>query len=154
MGSSSIVEAVQATDNGRQPWNEYFMQLAEQIATRATCERLKVGCVFTRDNRILATGFNGALSGRDHCLDKGCLIHNSHCVRSVHAESNAIAQAAQHGVSLQDSILYVNFLPCIYCYGIVLAAGCKTVVYGEKYGTTPMQMYFDLQGMSRLEQVK
>jgi dCMP deaminase len=154
MGSSSIVEAVKPTTDGRQPWGNYFMNLAECVATRSTCSRLKVGCVFVEDNRILTTGYNGALPGRKHCDEVGCLLHENHCVRGPHAEQNAVAQAAQHGVSLKDSTLYVNFLPCIRCYVLVLAAGCKAVYYKEKYGTTPMDIYYQLQGMSRLEQVK
>lgn len=154
MGSSSIVEAIKPADTGRQPWNDYFMDMAVHVSSRSTCDRLHVGAVFVKDTRVLATGYNGALPGRKHCQEIGCLMHNNHCVRTVHAETNAIAQAAQHGVSLQDSTLYVNYLPCISCYAIVLAAGCKAVYYKEQYGSTPIQMYYDLQGMSRLEQLK
>lgn len=153
MGSSSIVEAIKPTTDGRQPWGNYFMQLAEVIATRATCERLKVGCLFVRDNFILSTGFNGALPGHRHCTEVGCLLHEGHCVRACHAEINAIAQAAKHGVSLENSYLFVTHLCCIKCYVSVLAAGCSRVYYRSNYGTADMKLYYELQGMSRLEKV-
>jgi dCMP deaminase len=154
MGSTAISEAIRPSDNGRQSWDEYFMQLAESISTRATCSRLKVGCLFVRDNRILTTGYNGALPGHKHCEEIGCLLHESHCVRSVHAEENAVAQAAQHGVSLANSYLYVNHLCCIKCYKLVLSAGASRVYYRQSYGTAPMDLYYQLQGFSRLEQIK
>ena len=151
MGSSSIVEAI---NTNRIPWNDYFMNLAREVAKRSTCPRLRVGAVFVRDNRILCTGYNGSLPGRQHCDDVGCLMHEGHCCRCVHAELNAICQAAQHGVSLDDSWLYVTHLPCISCYKPVLAAGTSRVYFGEAYGTADMGLYRQLQGMSRLEQIK
>ena len=154
MGSSSIVEAVKLSNSGRQSWDDYFISIADTVSTRATCERLKVGCVFVRDNFILSTGFNGALAGQRHCIEVGCLLHEAHCVRSAHAEINAIAQAARHGVSLENSWLYVTHLPCIKCYVSVLATGCSRVYYRHNYGTADMKLYYELQGMSRLEQVK
>jgi dCMP deaminase len=154
MGSTAIAEAIRAPDNGRQSWDSYFMDLAESISTRATCERLKVGCIFTRDNRILSTGFNGALPKRRHCTEVGCLIHEGHCIRACHAEQNAVAQAAENGVSLKDSSLYVTHLCCINCYRLVLAAGCSHVYYHQSYGTAEMKYYYALQGMTRLEQIK
>lgn len=154
MGSTAIAEAIKPKETGRQSWEDYYMGMAEYISTRATCSRLKVGCVFTKDWRVLATGYNGALPGRDHCDDVGCLIHEGHCIRCVHAENNAIAQAAKHGVSLEDSWLFVNYLPCIGCYKNVLAAGCARVYYRHTYGTADMKFYRELQGMSRLEQLK
>lgn len=154
MGSATIAEAIRPPDNGRQSWTDYFIGLAEHIATRSTCERLKVGAVFTRDSRILATGYNGSLPGREHCSDVGCLLHKDSCIRTVHAETNAICQAAQHGVSLQDSWLYVTHLPCISCFKNVIAAGCSRVYYREFYGSVEIAVYRGLQGMTRLEQVK
>jgi dCMP deaminase len=154
MGSTSISEAIKPPSDGRQPWADYFIQLAELVGSRATCDRLKVGAVFTRDNRVLCTGYNGALPGRPHCTDHGCLVVDNHCVATVHAETNALAQAAQHGVTLHDSWLYVTHLPCLACYKIVLAAGCSRVYYKQWYGTTPIEIYRKFQGMSRLEQVK
>lgn len=154
MGSTAISEAIKPSADGRQPWGQYFIDLAQHISTRSTCDRLRVGAVFVRDNRILCTGYNGSLPGREHCDEVGHLMHEGHCQRAVHAEQNAIAQAAQHGVSLQDSWLFVTHLPCIVCFKIVLAAGCARVYYREQYGTADMPLYYKLQGMSRLEQVK
>ncbi len=138
----------------RQSWDKYFLDIAKQISTRGTCDRLRVGAVFVRDNRILATGYNGALPGQQHCDDVGHMMHNGSCIRSIHAETNAIAQASKHGVSLDDSFLYVTHLPCLNCYKIVLATGCKRVYFGEWYGATPVDTYRLFQGMSRLERVK
>ena len=137
----------------RQPWNTYFLSLASAIATRSTCSRLRVGAVFVRENRILATGYNGSLPGRAHCDDVGCLLHKNHCVRTVHAEENAVAQAAQHGVSLADSFLFVTHLPCLRCYKLVLASGVSRVYYQTQYGVADLSLYRQLQGMSRLEQI-
>lgn len=154
MGSTSITEALPEPSNTRESWPRYFMRLATDVASRSTCSRLRVGAVFVRDNRILCTGYNGSLPGRPHCDDVGCLVIKDSCQRTVHAETNAIAQAAQHGVSLQDSFLFVTHIPCVNCYKIVLAAGCARVYYGEYYGSTSIDVYRELQGMSRLEQVK
>lgn len=149
MGSTAIPEK----PSDRQPWSEYFMDLAKHISTRSTCTRLQVGCVFVRDNRILATGYNGSLPGRQHCTEVGCLVHNGSCIRTVHAESNAIAQAARHGVSLEDSWLYVTTLPCFNCYKNVLASGVSRVYYRSWYSKADISAYRDIQGMSRLEKV-
>ncbi len=154
MGSTSIIDPIPTTDNGRQPWSSYFISLAEVIATRSTCDRLHVGAVFVRDSRILCTGYNGSLPGRPHCQDVGCVVVNGSCQATVHAETNAIAQAAQHGVSLKDSWLYVTHIPCLACFKIVLAAGCSRIYYSQFYGATSLEMYRSLQGMARLEQIK
>jgi dCMP deaminase len=154
MGSTSIAEAIPEKETGRQSWDQYFIGLAEHISTRSTCTRAQVGAVFVRDHFILSTGYNGALSGRDHCCDVGCLMIDGHCARCVHAETNGLAQAAKHGVSLEDSWLYVTHLPCLGCFTIVLAAGISRVYYKTTYGTVDIKLYRSLQGMSRLEQVK
>lgn len=154
MGSTAISEALPEKDTGRQSWASYFIGIAEAVAQRATCDRLKVGAVFVKDQRILATGFNGSLPGQDHCLDVGCLVYKNNCIRTVHAETNAICQAARHGVNLEDSWLYVTHMPCINCYKIVLAAGCSRVYYKHWYGETPIETYRQFQGMSRLEQLR
>jgi dCMP deaminase len=154
MGSTAIAETIRPPDNGRQSWDQYFLGLATEISKRSTCARLKVGAIFTRDSRILATGYNGSLPGRPHCDDVGCLMHEGHCIASVHAENNAICQAAQHGISLKDSWLYVTHLPCLGCYVNVLAAGTARVYFGEMYRHSDLSIYQKLQGMSRLEQIK
>ena len=117
----------------RPDWPVYFMRLANLIASRATCPRRAVGAIFERDRRMLATGYNGSPTGAQHCTDVGCLMDNGHCRRTVHAETNAIATAARHGVSLLDSTLYVTTLPCWTCYLIVKQVGTRKIVYRDDY---------------------
>lgn len=90
----------------RPDWDTYFIRIAKEISTRATCPRAAVGAVIVTDNRILSTGYNGAPAGEPHCDDVGCNVKNDHCTRAVHAETNAIAIAAKYGISLEGSILY------------------------------------------------
>ena len=87
-------------------WDEYFISIAREVARRATCPRASVGAVIVKNNRILSTGYNGAPAGKPHCSDVGCFLVNNHCTRAVHAESNAIAQAAKHGIPLEGATLY------------------------------------------------
>ena len=117
----------------RPSWDEYFFKIAEDVATRGTCNRLAVGAVLVRDNRILTTGYNGSPSGTLHCLEVGCLMVNNHCVRSTHAEANAIAQAARHGVSLENSRCYVTHAPCVNCTKLLISAGVKCINYDKFY---------------------
>lgn len=118
----------------RKDWNTYFMDIAFQAATRSTCNRKKVGAVIVRDNTTLATGYNGSIRGTEHCTDEcGCLIIDDHCERTVHAETNAIAQAAKHGISINNSILYVTCFPCWRCFKMVANSGINTIYYSEKY---------------------
>jgi dCMP deaminase len=119
----------------RQNWNSYFMSIAEQVATRATCSRRQVGCVIVFNKNILATGYNGSLPGDDHCFDVGCLIKNNHCIRTIHAETNAINQAAKNGIALQGSILYCTSKPCWNCLKNTISAGIKTIYYKDDYHT-------------------
>lgn len=118
----------------RQSFDEYFMSIAKVVATRSTCPRKQVGAVLVRDRRILATGYNGSIYGGDHCSDKGCIIDNGHCVRTVHAELNAILQAAKNGVDTSYSIMYVTASPCLACYKSLVNAGVKRIVILEQYG--------------------
>lgn len=90
----------------RPDWDLYFIRIAKEIASRSTCSRAAVGAVITRNNRILATGYNGAPKGEPHCLDEGCIIKDDHCVRASHAETNAINQAKDHVINLRDATLY------------------------------------------------
>jgi dCMP deaminase len=114
-------------------WNDYFMSIAEQVATRSTCDRKHVGAVIVRDKTILATGYNGSLRGAPHCDDAGHDMENGHCVRTVHAEANAVAQSAKHGVMIDGSEMYVTASPCLTCFKLVANAGIKTVYYKEFY---------------------
>lgn len=117
----------------RPGWDEYFMQIARTVATRATCPRASVGCVLTRDRRILTTGYNGAPRGVAHCTEVGCSIVNDHCQRATHAEANAIVQAALHGVSLEGATAYCTHHPCVNCCKLFISAGIRQIVYTTAY---------------------
>ena len=117
----------------RVKWDEYFMQIALQVSTRSTCDRKRVGAVIVRDRTILSTGYNGSIRGLAHCDDKGHLMDNGHCVRTVHAEANAIAQAAKHGVNVNNSSVYITASPCWTCFKLLANSGINEIVYGEFY---------------------
>lgn len=122
----------------RPSWDEYFMTIARVVATRATCARRSVGAVSVIDRRILTTGYNGAPRGIEHCTDptaewpQGCLMHG-HCVRTVHAEQNAILQGALNGVSLRGATMYVTCQPCNACARMLINAGIERIVFDGEY---------------------
>ena len=117
----------------RPSWDEYFIKIAIAVAERSTCDRAHVGAVLVKDKRILTTGFNGSPSGLPHCDEVGHLLIEDHCVRTIHAETNAIIQAALHGVSTKDAICYVTHFPCINCAKTLINAGVTRVVYLNNY---------------------
>jgi len=117
----------------RVSWDEYFMRIALQVATRATCNRKRVGAVIVRDRFILATGYNGSIPGLPHCDDIGHLIEDDHCIRTVHAEANAICQSARNGARVEGATLYVTASPCFTCFKLCASAGIACIVYGEFY---------------------
>lgn len=126
----------------RPDWTDYFMTILDAVATRGTCLRAKCGCVITRDNVILSTGYNGAPAGAPQCDEIGCLIeetkhadgHTSkHCRRTVHAEANAILQAAKNGTGIRDGVLYCGMTPCRDCAMLVVNAGIKKVIVKKDY---------------------
>jgi len=119
--------------SSRVSWHRYFMNLAEQAATRSTCPRKHVGAVIVRDKTVLSTGYNGSIRGAPHCTEAGCLMENSHCIRTVHAEANAIVQAARHGIQLADGEIYVTASPCFNCFKLIANAGIRTIYYDEFY---------------------
>jgi dCMP deaminase len=117
----------------RPGWDEYFMQIARTVATRATCPRASVGAVLVREHRILTTGYNGAPRGVTHCTEAGCIMAGDHCVRATHAEANAIVQGALHGVSLQHATAYCTHQPCVHCSKLLTSAGITKIVYDRAY---------------------
>lgn len=117
----------------RSDWDSYFMEIAKQVATRATCDRKHVGTVIVRDRTILSTGYNGSVRGLEHCDDIGHMMEGGHCLRTVHSEANAIIQAAKNGVAIEGADLYVTASPCWNCFKMVANAGIKRIVYGEFY---------------------
>jgi len=134
----------------RVSWDRYFMNLAVQAATRSTCPRKHVGAVIVRDKAVLATGYNGSLRGLPHCTDVGCLIENDHCVRTVHAEANAILQAARHGVRIDGADIYVTASPCWECFKLIANAGIRRVLYGEFYSDERLLQYAREAGIELL----
>jgi len=125
----------------RPTWDEYFLDIAHLVATRSTCLRRQVGAVLVKDKRILATGYNGPPSGLSHCLDVGCLREKMgipsgerhELCRGLHAEQNAILQAAFHGISIKGATLYCTHHPCIICSKMLINAGILRIVYLEGY---------------------
>lgn len=117
----------------RASWDEYFMRIGLQVATRATCDRKHVGAVIVRDRFILSTGYNGSVPKLAHCDEVGHLMDEGHCVRTVHAEANAICQAARNGVRIEGATIYVTASPCFSCFKLCASAGITTIVYGEFY---------------------
>ena len=119
--------------SARVDWHTYFMNIARQAATRSTCPRKHVGAVIVRDKTILSTGYNGSLPGLPHCEDVGCMIEDGHCVATVHAEANAILQAAKNGVRIAEGELYTTASPCWNCFKLIATAGVRRIYYGEFY---------------------
>ena len=120
--------------NKRQSWDEYFMELAEKLATRSTWDRAHVGAVIVNDdNRIVSTGYNGSIPGNPHCDDIGHTLRDGHCIATVHAEINAISYCAKEGIALKNTILYVTHFPCINCTKSIISSGIKTVFFKNDY---------------------
>jgi dCMP deaminase len=125
----------------RPSWDEYFMALAEQVGQRSTCLRRSIGAVIVKDKRILATGYNGPPSGLAHCEEVGCLREREgipsgsrhELCRGIHAEQNAVIQAAKHGIAIDGSMIYCTHQPCVLCAKILLNAGIREIVFREPY---------------------
>ena len=121
------------SDPSRASWDEYFMKIAETVASRATCDRKHVGAVIERGRTILATGYNGSIAGLEHCDEVGHMMEDNHCVRTIHAEANAIIQAARNGVRIDAAGIYVTASPCFGCFKMIANAGLRRIVFGEFY---------------------
>jgi dCMP deaminase len=117
----------------RLSWDEYFMSIAQVVASRSTCDRRHVGAVIVRDRTILSTGYNGSIRGMPHCDEVGHLMENGHCVATIHAEANALVQAARNGVNISGGVIYITASPCWSCFKLIANAGIKAVYYGEFY---------------------
>jgi dCMP deaminase len=117
----------------RLSFDEYFMRMAMLASERATCERLKVGSVIVKNKNVLATGYNGSASGEAHCIDEGCYVRDNHCIRTIHAEQNALLQSAKYGISVQGASLYATHFPCLHCTKSLVTAGIKEIVYLHDY---------------------
>jgi dCMP deaminase len=142
----------QQDKSSRPSWDEYFMEIARTVAKRATCDRGKSGCVIVRDRQILVSGYVGSPKGLPHCDEVGHLfkkvLHDdgsitNHCMRTVHAEQNAICQAAKLGISLNEATLYCKMTPCRTCAMLIINCGIRRVVCEKKYhaGTESEEMF-------------
>ena len=120
----------------RIPWDQYFMAQSLLISTRSTCTRLAVGATIVRNKRVISGGYNGSVSGDVHCSDEGCKVVDGHCVRTVHAEANAILQCAKFGASTEGADIYVSYFPCLQCTKMIIQAGIKNVYYLHDYRTS------------------
>ena len=119
--------------SARATWDEYFMAIALQVATRATCDRKHVGAVIVRHRTILSTGYNGSVRGMPHCDDAGHMMEAGHCVATIHAEANALVQAARNGVSIDGASIYITASPCWNCFKLIANVGIQEIFYGEFY---------------------
>jgi dCMP deaminase len=125
----------------RPSWDQYFMDITRLVATRSSCLRRQVGALLVKDRNILATGYNGVPTGISHCETAGCLRERLNVpsgerhelCRGLHAEQNAIIQAAKHGINIDNATLYCTTMPCIICTKMLINAGIKKVIYGEGY---------------------
>ena len=116
----------------RPTWDEQHMAIAQLVARRATCDRARVGCALVVNQRIVSTGYNDSLPGAQHCDAVGHLMHEGHCIRTVHAEGNALADAAKRGVAVDGATAYCTHSPCPFCLKLLLAAGIRRIVYANE----------------------
>ena len=117
----------------RVSWEKYFMNIAQEVSSRSTCDRKHVGAVIVRGKTILSTGYNGSIKGLNHCDDVGHDMSNDHCIRTIHAEANAIVQAAKHGINIDQSEIYITASPCFDCFKLIANAGINKIYFGEFY---------------------
>ena len=133
----------------RPSWDQYFKEIVQVTATRSPCDRLHVGCLLVRDNRIISQGYNGFLPGMDH----RSIVRDGHEQATVHAEQNAIADCARRGVSCEGCCAYITHFPCIICCRILLAAGIKEIKYINDYRNDPLVEHFCGKMSCRLSQI-
>ncbi len=131
----------------RPDWDEYFLKLAMLASERSTCPRMHCGCVLVKNKYVVATGYNGSIPGDEHCEDAGCIVVNGHCIRTVHAEMNALVQAARHSVSVEGSDAYITNLPCTTCAKALISAGIKRVVVFSDFHDTRAVEFFKKAGV-------
>ncbi|MBU7593654.1 ComE operon protein 2 [Metabacillus halosaccharovorans] len=135
-------------------WDQYFMSQSHLLAMRSTCTRLTVGATIVRDKRIIAGGYNGSIAGGVHCSDEGCYVIENHCVRTIHAEMNALLQCAKFGVPTAGAEIYVTHFPCLQCCKALIQAGIKTVYYATDYKNHPYAIELFEQADVKIEFVK
>lgn len=138
----------------RIPWDQYFMLQAVLLSLRSTCTRLSVGAILVRDQRMIAGGYNGSVSGDKHCIDDGCYMVDGHCLRTIHAEMNAVLQCAKFGIPTDGAELYVTDFPCLQCTKMLLQAGVKKIHYLRNYNNDSYALELLKLKEVALEQVK
>lgn len=125
----------------RLSWEHYFMALADQVAQRSTCPKRKVGAILVRDHTLLSTGYNGSIRGLPHCTEVGCDMEQGHCVATIHAEANALLQAALNGVNIQGAELYTTSRPCWQCFKLLANVHIRTIYYRDDYPDQRVDRY-------------
>lgn len=138
----------------RIPWDQYSMLQAVLLSLRSTCTRLSVGAILVRDQRMIAGGYNGSVSGDKHCIDDGCYMVDGHCLRTIHAEMNAVLQCAKFGIPTDGAELYVTDFPCLQCTKMLLQAGVKKIHYLRNYNNDSYALELLKLKEVALEQVK
>ena len=138
----------------RIPWDQYFMGQSLLLSLRSTCTRLAVGATIVRDKRIIAGGYNGSVSGDVHCIDEGCYLVDGHCVRTIHAEMNAILQCAKFGVGTDEAEIYVTHFPCLQCTKMILQKKKKKIHYLSDYRNDEYAINLIEQAGASVHQVK
>ena len=138
----------------RIPWDQYFMLQAVLLSLGSTCTRLSVGAILVRDQRMIAGGYNGSVSGDKHCIDDGCYMVDGHCLRTIHAEMNAVLQCAKFGIPTDGAELYVTDFPCLQCTKMLLQAGVKKIHYLRNYNNDSYALELLKLKEVALEQVK
>ena len=135
----------------RPSWDDYFMEITFQVARRSTCPRAAVGAVIVRDKTVLSTGYNGSIRGAPHCTEAGCLMDNDHCIRTVHAEANALIQAARHGIRLEEAQIYVTASPCFNCFKLITNAGIRSIFFAEFYRDEKVLKFAEELGIEMID---
>src|SRR5699024_3590762 len=135
-------------------WKQYFMAQSYLVAQRSTCTRLMVGAVIVRNNRIIASGYNGSVADGTHCIDEGCYVVDNHCIRTVHAEANALLQCARFGIATENTEIYVTHFPCVHCCKQLIQAGIKSVYYAADYRNHDLAVKLFKEANIKTEQVQ
>jgi len=138
----------------RKSWHQYFMDICNSVSERGTCDRKRVGCVLVKDNRILATGYNGSAGRTKHCDEIGHLMEEGHCIRTVHAEINTLAQCAKHGISCDGATAFINTFPCFNCFKALVNAGIVFIYYQSDYDAKGKNHVIDLAKELGISMVK
>lgn len=138
----------------RPGWPDYFLEMAKLTATRATCPRRRVGAVLVRDNRVIATGYNGSVTGDEHCDEAGCLMVGSHCRRTIHAELNALLQCAITAVSSAGATMYCTDFPCVDCAKAMAQARVQRVIYLADYPDANSALILERAGVELRQAVQ